>query len=479
MLGHMAEIIVLGGGVCGLAAGMMLARDGHEVTLLERDPARVPGSPEEAWENWDRDGVTQFRLAHYLHARGSHLIATELPEIYEALIAADAARVDNIRRLSAVLPHVNPEPGDERLVTYTARRSTVEQIFGTAADAEPRLDVRRGVSVAGLVTGPGVDGVPHVTGVRTGDGQELHADLVVDAMGRRSALPRWLELIGCAPIQEEAEDSGFIYYGRFFQSSNGEVPAAVGPLLTPIGSFSVLTLPSDADTWSVTAFISAGDQPLKALRHEETFMALIRACPLQAPWLEGEPITGVIAMGGVMDRYRRFVADGRPVVTGVVAVADAWACTNPSLGRGISLGLAHAVLLRDVVRSELDDPLGLAEAWDEATERELTPWYRSTVTTDRARIAEIEALRNGLEPPGPPSFEAGLVASLFRVMPLDAELLRAGLEIIGCLALPEEVFARPGIVDKVVELAEANPPQPMPGPTREELLRLVAQPAGA
>jgi hypothetical protein len=298
-------------------------------------------------------------------------------------------------------------------------------------------------------------------------------------MGRRSVLPRWLEQIGCAPIHEEAEDSGFIYYGRFFRSSTGEVPATVGPLLTPIGSFSVLTLPSDADTWSVTAFIAAGDRPLKALRHEDVFTSVIRACPLQAPWLEGEPITEIVSMGGVLDRYRRFVNGGRPVATGVAAVADAWACTNPSLGRGISLGLAHAVLLRDVVRSELEDPLGFAEAWDEATERELTPWYRNTIAIDRARIAEIEAIRNGLEPPGPPTFEAGLAVSLFRVMPFDAELLRAGLEMIGCLALPDEVFARPGIVDKVVALAEANPPQPVPGPTREELLRLVAQPAGA
>ncbi len=475
----MAQIIVLGGGVCGLAAGTLLARDGHEVTLLERDPAPVPGSPDEAWDHWDRGGVSQFRLAHYLHARGSHVVAAELPDIHEALVAAAAARVDHISRLSAVLPHINPEPGDERLGTYTARRTTIEQIFGTVADAEPRLDVRRGVSVAELVTGPGVDGVPHVTGVRTNGGEELHADLVVDAMGRRSLLPRWLEQIGCAPIQEEPEDSGFIYYGRFFQSSNGSMPAAVGPLLTPIGSFSLLTLPSDANTWSVTVFIAAGDQPLKAVRHEDVFTALIRACPLQAPWLDGEPMTGIISMGGVIDRYRRFVAGGRPVVTGVAAVADAWACTNPSLGRGISLGLVHASLLRDVVRAELDDPLGFAGAWDEATERELTPWYRNTVAMDRARIAEIEALRNGLEPPGPPSFETGLVTSLFRVMALDAELLRAGLEIIGCLALPEEIFARPGIVDKVVELAEANPPQPTPGPTREELLRLVAEPAGA
>jgi 2-polyprenyl-6-methoxyphenol hydroxylase-like FAD-dependent oxidoreductase len=473
----MAQITVLGGGVCGLAAGMMLARDGHEVTLLERDPAPVPGSAEEAWEDWDRDGVTQFRLAHYLHARASQVIARELPEVREGLLAADAARVDHIKRLSALNPNLTVEPGDERLATITARRPTVEQVFGSVADAEPRLDVRRGVGIAELLTGPSAaDGIPHVTGVRTDDCEELRSDLVVDAMGRRSVLPRWLEQIGCARIHEEAEDSGFIYYGRFFR---GEMPQAIGPFNLPIGSFSILTLPSDKNTWSVTLALGSGDRPLKALRHEDTWTSVVRSLPLHAQWLEGEPMTPVISMGGVIDRYRRYVNGAGPVVTGVVSVADAWACTNPSLGRGISLGLAHVARLRDVVRSELDDPMGFAEAFDEATERELTPWYRNTVGLDRMRIAEMEALRSGLEPPGPPSFEAGLGASLFRVMSSDPELLRAGLEIIGCLSLPEEVFTRPGVIDKVVALAEANPPQPPPGPSRDELLKLLAEPASA
>ncbi len=66
----MAKVVVLGGGVCGLAAGLMLARDGHEVTLLERDPSPIPDSPEAAWEQWERDGVAQFRQAHILQARG-------------------------------------------------------------------------------------------------------------------------------------------------------------------------------------------------------------------------------------------------------------------------------------------------------------------------------------------------------------------------------------------------------------------------
>src|SRR5205814_3870492 len=135
--------------------------------------------------------------------------------------------------------------------------------------AAPRLEVRRGVSVGRLMTGAGSNGVPHVSGVRTEDGEELSADLVVDAMGRRSTLPKWLEQIGCAPVHEEAEDSGFIYYGRHLRSSNGGVPTPMGPFLLPIGSFSILTLPSDANTWSVTVFVASGDQPLKVLRHED------------------------------------------------------------------------------------------------------------------------------------------------------------------------------------------------------------------
>ncbi len=46
------------------------------------------------------------------------------------------------------------------------------------------------------------------------------------------------------------------------------------------------------------------------MRDVERFNAVVRACPLQAHWLDGEPITEVLSMAGVLDRYRRFVVDG-------------------------------------------------------------------------------------------------------------------------------------------------------------------------
>ena len=70
----MAKVIVLGGGVCGLAASLMLARDGHRVTVLERDPAPPPETPEHAWERWDRDGgrrTTSSRVAGWCSTRSS------------------------------------------------------------------------------------------------------------------------------------------------------------------------------------------------------------------------------------------------------------------------------------------------------------------------------------------------------------------------------------------------------------------------
>jgi hypothetical protein len=107
---------------------------------------------------------------------------------------------------------------------------------------------------------------------------------VVDAMGRRSPLPAWLTEAGAGPLHEEAEDCGFIYYTRFFRSADRSCPEPRTPtLVTPLGSLSILTLPSDRETWSVTFFVSSGDRPLKRLRDAKLGTAAVAACPLQSP----------------------------------------------------------------------------------------------------------------------------------------------------------------------------------------------------
>ena len=468
----MATIVMLGGGICGLAGAMMLARDGHEVTVLERDPAPVPESPHEAFEDWERGGVAQFRQAHNLHSRGREVLDAELPDVCEALLEAGAVRYDPIAIMPPTIADREPRPGDERFATVTGRRAALELVVARAAAAEPRLEVRRGVSAEALLTTP-LDGLPHVTGVRTDGGEELHADLVVDAMGRRSQLPRLLREAGAEPLHEEVEDSGFIYYTRFF--AGDVLPQYRAGLLMPLGTFSVLTLPGDNGTWSVTLVISGADAPLKRLRDIDRWTAVVRACPRQAHWVDAEPITGVMPMGGVLDRLRRLVVDGAPVATGLALLADACTCTNPSLGRGITLGLMHAQRLRDVVRDHLDDgPRAFAEAWDAATEAELVRWHRESVRSDRMRLAQIEALRQGSRPPAPPAGIPALLAALPPAAMQDADLFRAFQSIICCLELADDMLARPEVADRIREVTANGGPGPLPGPSREELLALLA-----
>jgi 2-polyprenyl-6-methoxyphenol hydroxylase-like FAD-dependent oxidoreductase len=467
----MARIVVLGGGVCGLASGLMLARDGHEVTVLERDTAPVPKSVDEAWE-WSRDGVSQFRMAHFLQPAGRIVLEQELPDVFDGLVSAGAMRMDLLGLMPPMVADRTPRAGDERFVTYTARRPVFEQVLGQAAEDEPSLQVCRGVTVKEPTMQLG-NGTPHVTGVRLDSGEALQADLVVDATGRGSQLPRWCSDAGIGLLHEESEDSGFIYYGRYFRSRDGTMPQPFGPLLAPLGTFSILTLPSDNGTWSVTVYISSGDQALKRLRDPDAWSAVVKACPAHAHWLEGEPISDMMAMGGVLDRYRRPLRDGRPLLTGIALLGDATACTNPSLGRGMSLGLLHAKCLREVVGSHLRDPLEFAQAWDATTEAQLTPWYRETVAEDRTRLSEIEALRDGLEQPQPSEPSQVLRGALLTAIMHDPDLFRAFLESRSCLTPLGETFARAGVPERILELASEHEPLQLPGPDRGELLSLL------
>ena len=445
----------------------MLALDGHEVVVLESDPAPVPDSSANAWERWEREGVTQFRMAHFLQSAGRAVLEAELPDVISGLTVAGAARFDPLGSMPPMIADRAPREGDERFVTLTARRPVFEQILARSAQQQPGLDVRRGVTVSALTSKP-YDGTPHVTGVRLDSGEQIAAELVVDAMGRRSRLPQWLSEAGARPVSEESEDSGFIYYGRTFHSDSGTLPMVVAPLSSPLGTISLLTLPGDNGTWMVVVFTSSGDQALKRLRDADRWTAVVSACPLHAHWLDGEPLTPVVAMGGVIDRYRSFAFDGQPIATGIAPVADAWSCTNPSLGRGITHGLRHAQHLRDAVREHLGDPAAFARAWNQIAETEMRPWYEDVIQEDRGRLREIEALRSGVEPPAPHPQLAQLIAASTH----DADAFRAFLETRSCLATMGEVLSRPALAERLAE-QPVDHPMPLPRPDRAQLLELL------
>jgi 2-polyprenyl-6-methoxyphenol hydroxylase-like FAD-dependent oxidoreductase len=466
----MAHILILGAGLAGLTTGTMLARDGHRVTVLERDPAEPPPPEraEEAWSGWQRRGVNQFRLPHFMLPRWWAQLRAELPDIQDTLAAAGARAINVL----ADLPEARRgplRPDDDRFATVTARRPVLEAALTGVAEAAG-VRIRRGVTVTGVTTV--ADAVPRVTGVLTADGRTMHADLVVDCAGRRSALPAWLRAAAIRPPAEERADAGFVYYGRHFRSRTGEPPAALTNNLQHYDSVSVLTLPADGPTWSVVITASARDKALRGLRDPDRWHAAITGYPLAAHWAVGDPISGVDVMAGIEDRYRRLVVDGAPVATGVVTVGDSCAATNPSLGRGASMAVIHGGLLRDLLReTDPDDHDKLARRFDEATVKVIEPLYRMTRWFDQHRLAEIDADVAG-QPyrPDDPRWYAS--KALFAASLDDPELTRAFASIGAFIALPSEVFAAPGVSERIAAYRECAQ-YPLPGATRAELLERI------
>ena len=471
----MARIVIAGAGVVGLGAGLLLCGDGHEVTVLERDAEAPPAGAEQIWGSWQRKGVSQFRLPHFFLARYRGLLDSELPKVKKGLAAAGAVCLNPV--LDAPEEVRGPaREEDGAFECISGRRCVVEAAVASVAGRAPHLQIRRGAAVAGLVTGPSVhNGVPHVAGVRLVTGEEITADLVVDMTGRRSPLPRWLEAIGARPPRDELDDCGFIYYGLDFRSADGSIPPALGGFLMHLGTVTALTLPADNGTWSVTLVTSAKDKALRLLHDAAIWERAVRSLPLVAHWLDGQPIDDrVTAMAGIEDRHRNLMAGGAPVATGVVAVGDAWACSNPTVGRGASIGMLQAVVLRDTIAAAgLDDPWEFACSFHHATAEMVEPWYRDTLAGDRHRLAEIDALIDGGQyRPRDPGWETGqaLANAAFK----DPDCLRGFVSVAMVLGRAADVMARPGLLDKVTALGAGWRDEPVPAPSRAELLSIVA-----
>ncbi len=462
------RIIVVGGGIAGLGTALACARDGHEVTVLERDDTPMAPDPDAAF-SWQRTGAPQVRHSHAFLARLRNLLQDRAPDVLDALFAAGATEIEFTANLPETLTDRSRRAGDEELVALACRRTTFEWVLRRLVLAEPGVALGHGIAAAALDFRPGP--IPTVVGV---DGQV--ADLVVDARGPRSSSADWLAAIGAAPVAEELHESGIVYFSRFYRVCPGQVaPAYVGPTAADLGYLKYAIFLGDNETFSITYAIESHDEDLRrALASDDGFETVGRSLLAIEPWCAddvAEPITDVHVMAGLRNRYRPFVdAEGAPLVHGFVAVGDSSLCTNPLYGRGCSLAFVHAFGLADTLRSHGDDLDAVGREFAGFTERELVPWFRSAVLQD----TEARAMQADLADDDPRAFmQAVFRDGLLPAMRSSPIVFRAFLRWFNLLVTPDALMADPEIVGEVLAAYEdrANRPgPPVLGPDRDEML---------
>lgn len=488
------RIVIAGGSISGLAAALLLARDGHAVTVLEKDATPLPGSAAEAFERWSRPGAPQVRHSHAFLAPVVSGIRNRAPELLEQLLGAGAEIIGFERIARAIFSGARVEPGDEEIALLGVRRVTFEWVLRRHILGLGRIDFRDAVAVRGLTAKPGAEDLPHVTGVHVsrsdGSRETLPADLVLDASGRGSQLGRWLDAIGARPLRQESEPCGIFYSSRFYRLREGAVaPTLDGITGADLGYLKCGVFPADAGTFSITLAASPDDAPFACVAHEAGFEAAARAIPLAHAWIDSSrarPISKVHGMGLLTNTRRFFVDGGAPLALGVFPIGDALLHQNPLYGRGCTLAWMHAELLAEALREHPDDARAFAHALDAATRSRLVPWFELARNQDRDAIEAGAAQRRGEDPARAQRDDGsvdpkGYVRSLVRdgflpALREDLTLLRFFMRMMTMLDPPAELLKNPAVLARVLESWARRHERVMPrlGPTREEMLGLLA-----
>jgi 2-polyprenyl-6-methoxyphenol hydroxylase-like FAD-dependent oxidoreductase len=470
----------MGGGLAGLSAAIGFARRGRRVCVLERDATGADArGPDAVFDGWERAGVAHFRQPHNFLGLGRRTLLAEAPDVLERVLVDGAFE----NRQFELVPD-DPRPGDEAFVSICARRPVFERALRAAAEAEADVQIESGARIAGLLGAPSSDNCgAHVTGVRTSDGRTVEADLVVDALGRTSHIGSWLEQLGARRPTERRNECGLLYYSRHFRLRSGvELPMVPSLLRGPRGETGYLVFVvflGDNRTFALVLMIPPWDRELRSLRSETAFMTAALAIPPLVPWIHPvcpEPITPVLPMGSLQNLHRSLVVDGSPVATGIQPIGDALCHTNPTFALGASLSITHGFALADLATTT-DDENALALSFEQTAGADAAARFDAVSDEDRDRIRLWKGEQVDTRDPND-SLALFLRLTAYPASAGDPELFRAVARRVNALDPPDALGSDEALVARAMELAADGGRRPQPGPSRDELLGLIAQAPG-
>lgn len=387
------QVLILGGSIAGLLAARILSEHFKQVLILERD--RLPDTPS------PRKGTPQARHGHAVLAKAVLIFEQLFPGFSQDLETQGAIKVDMCQDVGFFHFGRWKKRFPSQIYSYFQTRTFLEWKLRQRVAAIPNVTFCDQTDVQGFTMD---DAKTRVTGLdlqhrdgRTPAQAQLTADLVVDASGRGSRTPQWLEAFGYPRVEELAVAADLGYSTCFFRRTES-LPKEWKTLFVfpelPKKRLGVIFPTEDPNQWLVTLGGVFGDYPPT---DPAGFLEFARSLPqpeLYQMIKDLEPV-GAIQTYKLPSNLRRCYERMSRFPEGLVVLGDALCSFNPIYGQGMTTaaldGLALGRCLEEQRRNHPNGELtGLSRRFrKEAAAVIANPWLMATA--EDMRYPELNA----------------------------------------------------------------------------------------
>jgi 2-polyprenyl-6-methoxyphenol hydroxylase-like FAD-dependent oxidoreductase len=445
--------VVLGGGLAGLLSANALAEVYPEVLVVDRDElAGVAGY---------RRGVPHGRHAHGLVARGHQVLEEQFPGLMGDMEAAGVRPGDFNGDIRWYFNGMRLRPAHSGLISVPCTRPVIEHHLRNRVEKVRGISFLEQYDIVGLETSQDASRVIGAR-VQRHDGSSgpevLRAGLVIDATGRGSRTPAWLEELGYSRPAEDRVKIDLAYTTRHYRVPSdpfGDEIAIIAAATPshPRGAF-YYRLPGDGDRVELSLTGVLGDHPPS---DPEGFLEYVRSLPVPDIYQsvrESEPLDEPVTFRFPASVRRRYEQLTR-FPEGLLVIGDAVCSFNPVYAQGMTVAaLESRTLAQQLSKASVPQPLEFFRAISRQID---SPW-------EFAAIADLGYA--GVE--GPRTAKVRMInayiARLQRAAVHDASLTNAFMRVAGLIDEPTALL-RPGKVLRVLRQYGRQPSQsPAPAP---------------
>jgi 2-polyprenyl-6-methoxyphenol hydroxylase-like FAD-dependent oxidoreductase len=423
--------IIIGASIAGLLTAKVLAPYFEKILIIERD--RLPGTPEY------RSGTAQARHAHILLRRGLLGLERMFPGYTQNLLDAGAVMTNASRDWYNLFP-MGAFPNFESsyeficasrpLIEHTLRNSLLQQCSN--------ISIRHRCTVSSITLSPGQ---PAQITFQPDDGiadhESITAELLVDASGRNSRTPEWLQQQGFGAVLETQVKPWLGYATRLY--SNVSMPAGVKATVVmakdPEMTRGGVLFPIENNQYICTLYGFSRDYPATDETGFMHYASSLRSDIIYNAIKHAQPLTDAKAFIKNESSYRHY-AEQNNWAQGFLVIGDAVCSFNPIYGQGMTA----SVLAAEALSKSFKHGIPASAVKTAQLQRKIVRAYRDawTISTNEdLRWPKTEGTKSGMLLRGMHRFTdwIGLAAST------DRQIAYTYIQVLHMTATPLALLA--------------------------------------